>query len=185
MNCSYCKWENQQDAKFCANCGKPLINEPLSPQNLSINTESQTANSSSSPIPLNYQGVMKRIIAGIVDFILSFLFFGFFVGLISGQTTKNGFELSGLPAFIAILLMVLYFVIMEGIWGATVGKFLLKIKVVKVDGSPCDIQASLIRNVLRVVDGLFIYLVGIILIVKSDKKQRFGDMIAKTVVVAR
>ena len=39
------------------------------------------------------------------------------------------------------------------------------------------------RNILRVIDGLLIYLIGAILIWKSDKKQRLGDSIAKTVVV--
>jgi uncharacterized RDD family membrane protein YckC len=44
-------------------------------------------------------------------------------------------------------------------------------------------QAALIRNILRIVDGLFVYLVGAILVWKSDKRQRLGDRVAHTVVV--
>jgi uncharacterized RDD family membrane protein YckC len=39
------------------------------------------------------------------------------------------------------------------------------------------------RNILRVIDGFFAYLIGAILIWRSDKQQRLGDTIAKTVVV--
>jgi uncharacterized RDD family membrane protein YckC len=39
------------------------------------------------------------------------------------------------------------------------------------------------RNILPVIDGLLAYLIGAILIWRSDKKQRLGDRIAKTVVI--
>ena len=65
----------------------------------------------------------------------------------------------------------------------TVGKIVTKIKVVREDGGEIDISTAFIRNILRIVDGLFVYLVGAILIWRSSKKQRLGDMIAKTVVV--
>jgi uncharacterized RDD family membrane protein YckC len=42
---------------------------------------------------------------------------------------------------------------------------------------------SLVRSLLRIIDGLFVYLVGAILVWRSDMKQRFGDRVAKTVVV--
>jgi uncharacterized RDD family membrane protein YckC len=55
---------------------------------------------------------------------------------------------------------------------------------VKADGSVFDWSGALIRNVLRLVDGLpFLYLVGIITIAASKKKQRLGDMAAGTLVV--
>jgi uncharacterized RDD family membrane protein YckC len=60
----------------------------------------------------------------------------------------------------------------------------LKIKVVREDGSPCGIVPAIIRNILRIVDGLpFLYIIGMILISRSSKKQRLGDSVAKTVVV--
>ena len=36
------------------------------------------------------------------------------------------------------------------------------------------------RSVLRVVDGLFGYLVGFVAVVASHKNQRLGDMAART-----
>jgi len=72
---------------------------------------------------------------------------------------------------------------MEGTIGATVGKLACKIKVRKEDGSKCGIREAFIRNVLRIIDGLVVYLVGVILIITSGKKQRLGDMVAKTVII--
>lgn len=56
--------------------------------------------------------------------------------------------------------------------------------VVKADGSDCDYAASLVRNVLRVVDALpTLYIIGLVVIFFSDEGQRVGDIAASTVVV--
>ena len=52
------------------------------------------------------------------------------------------------------------------------------------DGSDYDYVASLIRNVLRVVDALpAFYIVGLVVILVSDEGQRVGDIAASTAVV--
>jgi uncharacterized RDD family membrane protein YckC len=43
--------------------------------------------------------------------------------------------------------------------------------------------AALVRSLLRVVDGLFGYLVGFVAVLASQKNQRLGDMAAHTLVV--
>ena len=61
----------------------------------------------------------------------------------------------------------------------------MKIKVVESrTGKPGDYGKALIRNVLRLVDWLpFLYLVGGILVLVSERRQRLGDLVAGTVVV--
>lgn len=77
-----------------------------------------------------------------------------------------------------------YWLFLEGLWdGYTVGKKIVGIKVVKEDGSECQIGASVIRNLLEIIDGLVYYIPGLITIAVSDKRQRIGDHIAGTVVV--
>jgi uncharacterized RDD family membrane protein YckC len=98
------------------------------------------------------------------------------------------FQYSGLDAytFLAVygLIVFLYFLVLEGAMGATIGKKLLKLKVVREDGSACGFGPALIRNILRIVDELpFLYIIGMLLISRSDKKQRLGDKLTKTVVV--
>ena len=82
-------------------------------------------------------------------------------------------------AFLAI--MVLYFVFLEGLAGATLGKWLLGIRVVRLDRSKPGLARSLGRNLLRLVDGLpALNVVGVVLILRSPEKARFGDRWAGT-----
>jgi uncharacterized RDD family membrane protein YckC len=100
-------------------------------------------------------------------------------------TQVSGALSGGIIAAAAITLIVwfLYYTLLEGRYGQTLGKWLVKIKVVKEDGAPISYGDAAIRTILRIIDGLFDYLVGAILIWTSDKKQRLGDRLAHTVVV--
>ena len=59
------------------------------------------------------------------------------------------------------------------------------LKVVTESGAPLEWNAAIIRTLLRIVDGLFVYLVGAILVWTSPTKQRLGDKVAKTLVVKK
>ena len=87
-----------------------------------------------------------------------------------------------------IVLMFSYFVVLESLKGWTVGKLLMKIRVVNVDGKHVGLLKSLIRNVLKILEANPIMfgglLAGIVALI-SKKKQRIGDMLAKTYVVLR
>jgi uncharacterized RDD family membrane protein YckC len=69
--------------------------------------------------------------------------------------------------------------------GQTIGKRVMKTKVVKIDGYQASFGDYLIRWVMRLVD---IYsnsaIVGIIAIVSSKNSQRLGDMAAGTAVIS-
>ena len=134
---------------------------------------------------LSYQGIGPRLAAQIVDtvvLIVLFLLVGF---VLSGSFT---FEYQGEAAYPFLsaygLIVLLYFAILEGTMGATLGKKLVKIKVVREDGSACGIGPAFVRSLLRIIDGLpFLYIIGMVLIARSDKKQRLGDRLAKTIVI--
>jgi uncharacterized RDD family membrane protein YckC len=73
---------------------------------------------------------------------------------------------------------------MEAYVGWTVGKRIFGMKVIDSTGRKIGILKSLIRNLLRLVDGLpALNILGIVLIVNSSSGQRVGDRIAKTYVV--
>ena len=75
---------------------------------------------------------------------------------------------------------------LEGYLGQTLGKMLLGIKVVREDsGEVRGLGAAAIRTVLRIIDGLFAYVVAFITVLVSRKNQRFGDMAAHTLVVRK
>jgi uncharacterized RDD family membrane protein YckC len=134
---------------------------------------------------LAYQGFGSRLVAQIVDGIILLI-----VNYILGTTMAGGtsFAFYGAETYPLLgaggVIFLLYFVILEGMWGATVGKMVMKIKVVREDGSACGLMPALIRNILRIIDALpFLYIIGLIFMSRSDKKQRLGDRVAKTVVV--
>lgn len=137
-----------------------------------------------------YAGLGRRAVAQVVDTVVAFVAFwavGYSVASATGGVTETGFSLQGLPALVAFVATVAvvgtYFVGLEARYGQTLGKRLAKIRVVDEDGGSIDGSAALIRNVLRLVDGLFFYLVGAVLVVLSDDEQRLGDRVAETVVV--
>lgn len=77
-----------------------------------------------------------------------------------------------------------YFILMEAFVGWTVGKRILKMRVRDDSGNRIGLKKSIIRNLLRLVDGLPAFnILGIVLITHSEKGQRLGDRVAKTYVV--
>ncbi|MCC7105525.1 MAG: RDD family protein [Chloroflexi bacterium] len=130
------------------------------------------------------QGVLKRFVALVLDAIV-LLGLGYLLALATGGTSDAGFNLTDGPALLWFGLGFVYFTGFEGLYGATPGKIALGLKVVREDGSPIGLREALIRNLLRLVDGMFGFLVGAILIWGSDRKQRLGDRVAGTLVVGR
>jgi uncharacterized RDD family membrane protein YckC len=132
---------------------------------------------------MEYIGVGLRAVAAIIDTALLFIV-GYLIALATGGVSEEGFLLQGVPFFIWLVVALAYYTVMEAQSGATLGKRLIGLKVVKADGGAAlDWQASIVRNVLRLIDGLLFYLVGAIVVWTSDKKQRLGDKVAGTVVV--
>ncbi len=133
---------------------------------------------------MQYVSVWPRAGALIIDYIILGVVFGI-LGFIFGLFSQNAQNASGVVYLLLAILSFVYFIVMEAMWGATLGKMLLRLRVVKTDGSPISWSESVIRNLLRIIDGLFDYLVGAILIWTSPLRQRLGDRAAKTVVVRR
>ena len=83
---------------------------------------------------------------------------------------------------IGFVTSTLYFMVFEWLYGATPGKVILGIRVVMEDGRPCSLGAALIRDLLRLIDGLFFGIPAYVTM-KEPLLQRIGDKAAKTVVV--
>lgn len=131
---------------------------------------------------MQFISVGWRAVAVTIDSVILCVI-GYGIAWFGGTTSATGFELQGGPFFLMLLLTFLYYILLEATLGASVGKLLLGLRVVKLDGSPIDWPAAIVRNILRLVDGLFFYLVGAILVWQSPQRQRLGDRVAGTVVV--
>lgn len=79
-----------------------------------------------------------------------------------------------------------YGALFEGLFGATPGKFVMGIRVVRMGGGPAGPGRVLIRNLLRPVDLFPPYTgaVGLGLMALTASRRRLGDMVAGTVVVS-
>lgn len=129
--------------------------------------------------PLQYQGFIVRGLANIIDQILIIL------PLVAiASLTKTGSDNSEIYITAGGLLFFIYLIIAEAAWGQTLGKRLFGIKVMMQDGGNCTVLGAILRNVFRIIDMIFGgYLLAIIVMMITPKRQRIGDLIAKTVVI--
>ena len=71
--------------------------------------------------------------------------------------------------------MGLYFIVLEGWLGATLGKWILGLRVIGLDGGRAGLWKGIVRNALRLVDGLPAFnLLGVILVQRSKDRARYG-----------
>ena len=126
--------------------------------------------------------VLKRILARLVD------------GLVAWA-----FALVLPPA--GILVGLLYFAVADSFQkGQSLGKMVFGLEVVRSDGSPCDLKASIYRNIpfelallfaaipllgwiLLVIAGIPILLIELWLVIADHNGSRLGDRIAGTTVI--
>jgi uncharacterized RDD family membrane protein YckC len=103
---------------------------------------------------------------------------------------STGQLLSGLFAYgfyaVTILITFLvwwgYFVLCEVLWnGQSIGKKRLRLRVIRANGQPVGLVASLVRNVLRVID-LFLMLGALVMLIDRSGR-RLGDFAAGTLVI--
>lgn len=81
--------------------------------------------------------------------------------------------------------VVIYSITLESIFeGQTIGKKLVKIKVVKIDGYQAGFGDYLMRWFFRLIDITILNgIIALITVVSSKKGQRLGDMVAGTAVI--
>lgn len=132
--------------------------------------------------------IWKRIFAFILDFVFLLLFFFPATFLYSGKWLMMPEDhlwiiFDPICGFFLVIIF-LYFILMEAYLGYTVGKKILGIKVVNFKGRKIGLGKSAVRNLLRLVDGLPAFsLLGLILILYTKNHQRFGDIAAGSLVV--
>jgi len=133
-------------------------------------------------LELTLAGLGSRAVAGAIDLLLKGLLVACLLIVLRALVGAGG-ALVVVPA--AGLAMLLYDVGFETLGsGRTPGKRMGGLRVVRSSGRPVDPTASMIRNALRLVDGLPLsYVPTIVAIVATRRNQRIGDLAADTVVI--
>jgi uncharacterized RDD family membrane protein YckC len=144
-------------------------------------------------IPLEFPlaGIGSRFLAAALDSLIQLIVTLFMV--IVGMVVMAGlFAVSsdvglwgmGLFLIAIFVLQFGYFAVFEAVWnGQTPGKRFVHLRVIKDSGRPITTYEAVTRNLLRVVDSVPAYGVGIISMLVSAKNKRLGDYVAGTVVV--
>ena len=139
-----------------------------------------------------YAGLWERFLALMIDFLVFCAFFfpitrivkGVWLMAPSDHRWSYGLFISDPLCIAFLIVMALYFVLLEGLAGATVGKWALGLRVVRAERGKPGLWKSALRNLLRFVDGLpALSILGAILILRSTERARFGDRVAGTRVV--
>ena len=145
--------------------------------------------STSQNIDIDYAvaGLGERITARLIDlgvFIGLYLVVALLaipVGMSRLSSPVMFFTIYGIYIAVFIFYSLLCEILMNG---QSIGKRVMKIRVISIDGSQPTIGQYLIRWVFRLADfWLSAQIGGLICIAVSDKKQRIGDIVAGTAVV--
>lgn len=144
--------------------------------NISIHTAHNVA--------INYTpaGVLERILATIIDF--AFLSGLLFVGGLALGALNIYADIPWAP-FVLVALLSFYHLVCEYAFnGRSLGKYTLRLQVVKLNGKKLTFWDCMLRWIFRLVDiTISSGVVALVSIVVSKRSQRLGDMSAGTTVI--
>jgi uncharacterized RDD family membrane protein YckC len=186
--CSRCGTQINNGAAFCSNCGSQIEEAT----NLTPPTQGGSLNELDHLARDRYaqEHWFYRLIAFVIDALmvgvgLSLLVF--LAALATGHPAMTlAFEISVLPTFGAIgggVILFLYFVISESVYGTSIGKNIFHLRVVNVDGTKADPAKIAIRNVSKIYFVLLVLDILAGLISHSRRGQKFSDYIGGTNVI--
>jgi uncharacterized RDD family membrane protein YckC len=139
----------------------------------------------SQNIDIDYElaGLGERIVASLIDFGL-FILVGILCAI--GGVSLHATDVFGVIfLFVYAALYVFYDLACEVFMnGQSVGKKVMKIKVMSLDGSRPRLSQYLLRWLFRIIDfGISAGAVALVVAAISDKVQRIGDLVAGTILI--
>jgi uncharacterized RDD family membrane protein YckC len=133
-------------------------------------------------LELTLAGVGSRFIGLLLDTLIQLTAIGIVVGaFLEAGSTVGAIIVSSF----AVLSIIAYYVIFEVAGGGrTPGKRAAGVRVVMGGGEPVGLRASLIRNIVRLLEGfIFAYIPAIVSVLASRSNRRLGDHAAGTLVI--
>lgn len=197
MECPHCHGQVSSHAKHCKRCGGAIPSGQYLLEEIGLTKPAPTVSSTTTPSSghartreqYRFARLGDRFIAFALDLALLFGLFAIvdaWVFMRWSTFDENELQLTAASLVIAIALnatmLFLYGWLLEAACGATLGKVLVGIRVVRTTQGGA-LAACAVRNVLRIVDGLGFYLVGTAVAACSNVRQRIGDICAHTAVI--
>lgn len=127
--------------------------------------------------------VLAFILDSVVKIFAMFVLWLLYIGLAGGDNIVDGIVYFQFMVLLPI--NVFYSLVSEYLMnGQTLGKKLLKIKVIKLNGKQPEFYDYLLRWVFRIIDiGVSAGVVGVLMVSSTEYAQRLGDMVSNCTVV--
>ena len=121
--------------------------------------------------------VGERMLAQVIDWVIQLGYVALWAYI--------GPNFSTLQVILIVILPVLFYCPLCEMFtgGQTVGKWIVKLRVIMADGTLPSLSAFLLRWLLMIADGPTLGCIGVLVMILNRNNQRFGDMAAGTLVV--
>lgn len=196
MECPHCHNQIGSHSKHCKRCGGAIPSgQYLLEECGLVDPEPGAAHSrvATAAAPTRQRYRFARLGDRFIAFALDVALLGGLFAIVDawafmrwGRFEASELQLTTASVVIAITLnsalLFLYGSLLEAACGATLGKVLVGIRVVRTAQGGA-LAACAVRNLLRIVDGLAFYLVGTAVAACSEARQRLGDICGRTAVI--
>ncbi len=177
--CVKCGNELSADEKFCPKCGTPVTGQPTA------TSPPEIAAPAAPNLKLAFWG--ERFVAWLIDVVIIGIvvaFLGLFTFFASGSFTWWSNWPNWVPFFNFNLGGVLYFVywfLMDGLYGKSLGKMIMRLRIVQLNGGRINMGQSAIESVGKA----FLLPIDVIVgwILYSRSRQRLFSNLSRTIVI--
>ena len=129
---------------------------------------------------------IRRFAAYLVDIVLNVFLFTLYCQLFGHKNPNGSYNLAGRWSIIILgASTALYYSLMEYWLGQTIGKLIMRLQVVKIDGSPLTLMDGFKRNAFDLIELIVVPIIPIISILATTDHRRVGDYLAGTIVVPK
>ena len=128
--------------------------------------------------------LLRRTLSTFIDYGLYLIFYVWFLMTFGIQNEEGQYEIKNdSVGLIVLVVWFIYFPIIESIKGQTLGKLIMKLRVVTKSRNQISFGQAIKRHLVDMLDFFFFGLVAIIAIKNTPDHQRLGDLWAKTIVI--
>ncbi len=164
MICPNCGHDNPAEARFCGACGSPLA----------VVSDTAFPPPAVSLAAATYAGFWIRLAAWIIDAVITSIGTSIVLLPLGG---------GGLRPVFTLLLSALYFVLLTGLKGQTLGKMAAGIRVVNQEGLVPGVGRAALRETVGKFVSTIALLLGFLWVAWDPEKQGWHDKMAGTHVV--
>jgi uncharacterized RDD family membrane protein YckC len=183
VTCGRCGWQGNE-ARYCARCGAELGASPAAPPASFPQPPLRAPAPGFAPVSAATRpaGFWIRFVAVLIDGVVLLLAQGILFGagwMLWGDDMDAGILMKGATSLFSSIIGAGYSIVFHWMWGQTLGKMTLQIRVVSIDGGPLSFGQSVGRYFATFLSALILGIGFVMAGVRSDKRA-LHDLLAGT-----